>query len=382
MSQANIQFAAAEWRGMIGDDFTFGRVRALAKAMARLARAKRKRPKLLVAYDTRFLSREFARAAASTLESEGARALLADRAAPAAAVSLEILRRKLDGGLYVTAGHDPAEYNGLRWIEADGAATDPKRAAEIERLAANPAGAEPDAGEGERLAAEEIDPSPAYLERLAELVRVDAIGRAGLEVVYDAMHGAGAGWLDQLFLAGSVPVHILNADRDVLFDGRAPDPVPANLDCLADALADRGAALGLATGGDGRRFGIVDSESGFIPAAYIAGLIYDYLVESRGWRLGIAQGAAAAPLVDAVAHHHGLPVYRTASGFEPLASLLARDQVAAGVDEDGGLTIRGHVPESDGILACLLVAEMVAERGPIDGQLKKLLRRLGKEGER
>ena len=332
VSQAGIPFGAAGWRGVIGDDFTFGLVRAGAAAIARAVRAKRKTPKLLVAHDTRFLSPEFARAAAGVLESEGVHALLADRATPAPAVSFEIVRRKLGGGIYISAGQDPAEYNGLRFFDADGAPAGRQRTGEIERLAAELAAGEWDSGEAERSEfetpeLETIDPSPAYLEKLSELVRWDGIRRAGIAVAYDAMHGAGAGWLDRLLVAADVRVHILSEDRDVLFDGRAPDPEPANLDRLAEVVRKNGAALGLASGGDGRRFGILDGQGRFVPQGDILGLIYDYRIESRGWGLGAASG----------------------------------------------------VPEGDGILACLLVVEMAGGRGGLDGQLKKLPRRAGAE---
>jgi phosphomannomutase len=327
MAQADIPFGAAGWRGIIGDDFTFGRVRTAAAAFARQVRARRKNAQLLVAFDTRFFSDEFARAAASTIESEGVHALLADRPTPAPAVSFEILHRKLEGGIYISAGSDPAECSGLRFFGADGAAL------EVERP-------EKESGprETKRPDLETIDPSPAYLERLRELVRLDAIRGARIEMVYDAMHGTGARWLDRLLIDAGIQARVLNEDRDVLFDGRAPDPAPANLSRLAEIVRESGAALGLATSGDCARCGILDGNGRQVSPSRVFALVYEYLVESRGRR---------------------------------------REQLGAATGETGAFTVRGHVPQADGILACLLVAEMVAERGPLEGQLKRMPGRAG-----
>lgn len=379
MPSANIQFNSSICRGVIGEDFTLGRVRMAAAAFARAARSGRKLSKLLVAGDTRFFSDEFARAAALFVGSERVHALLSDRPTPAAAVSLEVLRRKLAGAIYIGSGRDPAEYSGLKFFGADGVALGPQAFEKIEQLGANPPERKSSSKQSESRELETIDPSAAYLERLGELVRLGAIGRAGIELVYDAMHGAAAGWLDRLLVAEGVRVLTLNAERDVLFDGRVPNPVPANLSRLADIVRESGAALGLATDADGGHFGILDGQGRFVPPDHFFGLLYDYLVESRGWRLGVAHGEAGSPLADAVARHHGLRVYPAASGSERLGPLLAQDRIAAALDGDGGVIVRGHVPEGDGILACLLAAEMVAERGPIEKQMQKLFRRVGAE---
>jgi phosphoglucomutase len=333
MARADIQFQAAGWGGIVGEDFTFGRVRSLAAAIARVAGARRKHSAFLVAYDTRFLSDEFAKAAANAVESAGARAFLVNRPTPIPALSFEILRRKMAGGMYVGAGCEPADYNGLKFLEPNGAPAGRERWDEIERIAGESAEEERISGEAESIEIETIDPSEFYLERLRELVRLDAIRSAGMELVCDLMHGTGAGWLDRLLVAAGVTVRVLNEDRDVLFGGRAPDPSPANLEGLGEIVRETGAALGLATGGEGRRFGIVDNKGRCVPPSQIYELLCNYPRESRGWRLQALQ--------------------------------------------DGAITFGGHVPESDGILACLLTAEMVAERGTLDTQLKKLRRRAG-----
>jgi phosphoglucomutase len=383
MSQAGIHFGTAGWRGIIGEEFTFGRVRLAAAAVARLVRKGHKKPVLLVGYDRRFLSEDFARTAAEVLEREGVHAILADRPTPTAAQAYEILRRKTAGGILLTASHNPSEYNGLKFSDESGSPAGPSKAAEIERLAAKLAAEGWKAG-GKKQASgsleiETADFSPAYLERLGELVRFKAMRRARLTVVYDAMHGAGEGWLDRLLAANRIPVETLHSQRDVLFDGHSPDPLPAHLRELAHVVRQNRVSLGLATDDAAERFGILDGGGRFISPNHILGLLYDYLVESRDWRLGVARTVATSRLVDAVARRHGLPVYETKVGFRHIAPLVVEDRVALGGEESAGLTIRGHVPEKDGVLACLLVAEMVAERGPLEEQLAALFRRVGSE---
>jgi phosphoglucomutase len=383
MSHAGIHFGTAGWRGVIGEEFTFGRVRLAAGAVAHLVRKQEKSPKLLVGYDTRFLSEDFARAAAEMLEREGVHAILADRPTPTPALAYEILRRKVSGGILLTASHNPSEYGGLKFSDESGASAGPAKAAEIERLAAKLAGEGWEAKREETASRtteiETADFSPAYLERLGELVRFKAMRRARLTVTYDAMHGAGEGWLDRLLAANRMAVETLHPERDVLFEGQSPDPLPAHLRELAHVVRRNRASLGLATDDAAERFGILDGDGRFISPNHILGLLYDYLVESRGWRLGVARSVATSRLVDAVARMHGLTVYETKVGFRHIAPLVVEDGVALGGEESAGLTIRGHVPEKDGILACLLVAEMRAERGPLEAQLAQLFRRVGSE---
>lgn len=380
MSAAPIRFGTSGWRGVIADDFTFDGVRLAAAAIARHLRAQQRDPCVLVGYDTRFFSEEFGRAAARVLAGEGVRVLLAGRATPTPALSFEIRRRKLQGGVNFTASHNPAEYNGLKFSGADGAPADREHSAEIERIAAELVARRWEAPAREDgQAAETIDACPAYLERLGQLVRFEPIRKAKLALAYDAMHGAGAGWLDRALAERGIPVRVLHAERNVLFGGHAPDPSPDHLGSLAAAVGESGTGLGLATDGDADRFGIVDGGGRFISPNHMLGLVYDYLVRSRGWRLGVVRSVATSHLVDAIASLYGLPVYQTPVGFKYIGPFILEDRVALGGEESAGLSIRGHVPEKDGILACLLAAEMAAEAGPLETQLRDLFRRVGAE---
>ena len=207
-----------------------------------------------------------------------------------------------------------------------------------------------------------------------------ADGAGGFSMVYDALHGCGAGYLDRALAEHGVAVHTIRAERDVLFDGTGPDVSEENLAPLAAAVKAEKAKVGLASDGDADRFGIVDASGKWISPNHILGLLYDYLLESRGWKLDAARSVPTSHLIDGVAKMRGFKVHQTPVGFKYIGQLILKGAIALGGEESAGLSIRGHVPEKDGILACLLVAEMIAaRRAPLDEQLRDLFRRVGRE---
>jgi phosphomannomutase len=376
-----IHFGTSGWRGVIGDEFTFPGVRVAAAAIAEHARSLNKKPTILVGYDTRFFSEEFARAAAETLRANGCGVLFCGAPAPTPAMAYEVRRAKLDGVVNITASHNPAEYNGLKFSGPDGGPALPEVTrdieARVEKLATKSAYGPGREAEEDFTAA---DPREKYLERLGELVRFETIRAAKLSFAFDALHGCGAGYLDRVLASHGIACAAIRTGRDVLFDGGGPDPSEENLAPLRDAVREHGAAAGLATDGDADRFGILDRDGTFISPNHVLALLYDYVVETRGWKLGAARSVATTHLMDAAARIHGAPLYETPVGFKYIGALIEQDKIAVGGEESAGLTIRGHVPEKDGILACLLVAEMIAaRRAPIAEQLRDLFRRVGGE---
>jgi phosphomannomutase len=373
-----IKFGTSGWRAVIAEDFTFANVRLAVAAIAEHVRSRNPKPTLIVGRDTRFFSEEFARTAAAILCEHGVRVLLCEGAAPTPAIAYEIRRRKTDGAINFTASHNPAEYHGLKFSGPDGGPALPEVTRDIE-VRASKLG-ERAAEKSSVVAFETIDPRPPYLERLAKLVNFEAIREAKLTIVTDALHGCGAGYLDRALQAHGVTVHSLRTERDVLFDGAGPDVSEGNLLPLRDAVLEHAAAIGLATDGDADRFGILDSDGSWVQPNHILALLYDYLVETRGWKLPAARSVATTHLIDAVAKSHGTTVFQTPVGFKYIGELIQRDKIALGGEESAGLSIRGHVPEKDGILACLLAAEMVAaRREPLAAQLRALFRRAGRE---
>jgi len=206
------------------------------------------------------------------------------------------------------------------------------------------------------------------------------IQKAKLKIVTDALHGAGAGYLDKVLADHGIAVTARRTERDCLFGGSGPDVDEKNLAPLGKAVKESGARVGLATDGDADRFGIVDGDGAWIQPNLILALVYDYLVETRGWKMAAARSVATTQMVDAAAKSHAQTTYQTPVGFKYIGQLIRKDKIALGGEESAGLTIRGHVPEKDGILACLLVAEMTAARGASIGeQVRAMFKKLGRE---
>jgi phosphomannomutase len=387
MASCPIKFGTSGWRGIIAEDFTFGNVRIAVAAIAEHVLSRNRRPTLLVAHDTRFFSEEFARAAATELSNRGVRPLLGTAAAPTPAVACEIRRRKIDGAINFTASHNPAEYHGLKFSAADGGPALPEVTRDIEaraaKLYARPAektSAFPSPHDARVF--EQVDIASPYLARLGELVRFDELKKQNApRIVFDALHGCGAGYLDRALNEHGIGGHeTIRAERDVLFGGSSPDVSKENLQRLSETVVAHQAQIGLATDGDADRFGIVDAQGRWISPNHILGLLYDYLIQSRGWNLDAARSVATSHLLDAVAAKHGRKVRQTPVGFKYIGQFILQDAIALGGEESAGLSIRGHVPEKDGILACLLVAEMIAARqAPLEEQLRALFRRVGRE---
>jgi phosphomannomutase len=364
-------------------------VRLAVEAIAGHVLSQNKKPTVLVAHDTRFFSEEFARTAAAVLAEHGIRPLVCRGATPTPTVAYEVRRAKLDGAINFTASHNPAEYHGLKFSDGTGGPATKEITKDIEARAAKLAGrgnhsgaAFPSTHGGTEF--EWAEPRALYLQRIAELVRFDTIrgtpAQPGPRIVFDALHGCGAGYLDRVLREHGIKTQTLRTERDVLFDGTGPDVSESNLAPLSKAVKDTGATIGLSTDGDADRFGIVDGAGRWFSPNHILGLLYDYLIESRGWKLGAARSVATSHLLDGVAAKNGQTVHETPVGFKYIGQWILKDAIALGGEESAGLSIHGHLPEKDGVLACLLVAEMMAaRRATLDEQLHDLFRRVGRE---
>jgi alpha-D-glucose phosphate-specific phosphoglucomutase len=366
-----ITFGTSGWRGIIADDFTFGNVRLVTQAIAAYinreadARAK-KQCAVIVGYDTRFLSEKFAETAACVLAANGIKTLLCKRDTPTPVIAFEILRREAAGGINFTASHNPPEYNGLKFSPAWGGPALPATTKAIEKYCRE---LRPDQIKVLRLdeakqqkLVDEIDPRPAYLRRIRELVNFRAIKKSNIKVATDILFGTADGYLDELLEQAGARQKVIHNYRDVLFHGHAPEPAAANLTELTAIMKKESCDLGLATDGDADRFGIVDADGTFInPNLTIALLLY-HLVTTRQWKGVVARSVMTTSLIDKIAHHFGIEVIETPVGFKYIGEAMVNHpkEFIIGGEESGGLTIRGHVPEKDGILACLLVAEAVA----------------------
>jgi phosphoglucomutase len=375
-----IKFGTSGWRGLIADDFTFANVRLAVTAIAEHLKSKTAKPTILVGYDTRFYSEEFSALAVAVLAEHGIRAILCETFTPTPAIAYEIQRAKLDGAINFTASHNPAQYHGLKFSTSDAGPALPEVTKDVEARSARlfasggvQALTDPAAAE------EKANLCKAYLGRLEQLVRFDVLAKGRAKFAVDALHGCGAGYLDRALIDHGVPIEAIRVGRDVLFDGTGPDVSEENLSPLRNLVLSSRTTAGLATDGDADRFGIVDSDGSWVQPNLILALVYDYLVESRGWKMPAARSVATSELVDAAAKFHGQTTFQTPVGFKYIGQLIREDKIALGGEESAGLTIRGHVPEKDGILACLLVAEMLAARGASVGeQVGQLFKKVGR----
>jgi phosphoglucomutase len=365
---------------VVADNFTFPNIRLAAAGIAHFLLTQSARPRVVVGYDTRFLSEKFAEAAAETLRSHGVETRVCSRPDPTPALAFEIILNHLDGGVNITASHNPAEYNGLKFSSADGAPALPEITRAIEDCAARVLSGNLPAtgGRSDSDLRQPCDPRPAYLEDLRRKVDLQAIGSAKLTIAFDPLYGTARGYLNALLQETGATVHTLHDFRDVLFQGVGPEPSQENLGELAQFVQVNHCAVGLSTDGDADRFGIVDADGTWIHPNYILGLLADYLIELRKIPGGLGRSVATTHLIDAVANYHHVPVYQTPVGFKYIGELIKEDKIALGGEESAGLTIRGHLPEKDGILACLLVAETVAKRGiSVKQQLDALFKKVG-----
>ena len=361
-----ITFGTSGWRDVIADTFTFANVRLVTRAIAEYVLVEGgPEPRVVVGYDTRFLSEAFAAEAAAVLAAHGIRVFLCDRDVPTPVVAYEVTRRGAAGALNVTASHNPPEYNGLKFSGPSGgpvqtAITD-RIEARVQELLGQPEAPYPPLTEMEAKGlVVRIDPRPAYLGRLRELVNFSAIAAARLKVAVDLLYGTARGYLDPILLEAGCEVHTIHDSHNPGFGGHAPDPSEENLQELAGVVRSGGFHLGVATDGDADRYGILDRDGSFIEPNYILALLLQHLIKTRGWRGGVARSVATSHLVDAVARHQAVPVYETKVGFKYLGELITQGKVLLSGEESAGLSIQGHVPEKDGILAVLLVVEMVA----------------------
>jgi alpha-D-glucose phosphate-specific phosphoglucomutase len=374
-----IKFGTSGWRAIVAEEFTVANIRLAVAGIAAYVKTQPQPHRVLVGRDPRFLGESFVAEAARVLAGAGVKPIVIPDATPTPAIAHAVRTLKTTGAINFTASHNPPEYNGIKYSSPDGAPALPEVTKQIEAaIAAFPDDYVVPKTEPPASGFETADVKPAFLKRLGELVDLKAIAKSGIKVVFDPFWGAGRGYSSDLLRDAGVKVETVHDYRDVLFGGHAPEP---DDHLLADAKAkmrEIGAAIGIATDGDADRFGIVDGDGTFIQPNYVIALLLDYLVETRGWKNGVAKSVATTNLINAVAEHHKVPLYETPVGFKYIGELIIEDKIAIGGEESAGLTIRGHVPEKDGVIAGLLVAEMVATRGKSIGmQLKELFGKVG-----
>ena len=374
-----IRFGTSGWRAVMAEEFTFANVRRAVGGIARyVASQKRQGARVIVGRDPRFLGETFCAMAAEILEAHGIAPLLVAEPAPTPAFAHAVTSNKADGVINFTASHNPPEYNGIKFSTPDGCPALPEVTKKIEAAIVDGDGAQPGKPQTASAKRGALDPKPGYLKRLGEIIDLEVIRKANLRVVFDPMWGAARGYPDQLLRGAGLQVATVHDYRDVLFGGHAPEPDDHLLEDLRKKMRETGAQIGIATDGDADRFGVVDADGTFMQPNYVIALLFDYLVESRGWKNGVAKSVATTNLVNALAEKHGVELHETPVGFKYIGELIMQDKIAIGGEESAGLSIRHHVPEKDGVLAGLLCCEAVARRGKSLGeQLKAVCNQVG-----
>jgi phosphoglucomutase len=355
-----IRFGTSGWRAVLADEFTFGNARRVVTAIARVLRADGAAGRtVLVGYDTRFLADRFASEAARLLRSHGFPAELAARPVPTPVLAFEIRRRGAAGALNFTASHNPPRYLGIKFSTADGAPALPELTARVEEEIA---GIEEAAAPGEE-SVPAFDPVGPYLADLATKVRADDVGRAAPHFSLDFRFGTSAGFLDGFLEKTGARLERLNARPDPLFGGESPQCGARELVRLGEAVCRHGSRLGLSCDGDADRFGVCDEKGEYVlPNRLLSLLLWD-LLGRKGRRGGVARSVATTHALDAIAAKFGVPLHETPVGFKYIGEKLIAGEIIFGAEESAGLTVEGHVPEKDGILADLLAAEMVGATG-------------------
>ncbi len=372
-----IRFGTSGWRAIIADDFTFGNVRTVTEAICSYLKSQPTGDKgtLIVGHDSRFMGETFTDLAAQIAAAKGFTVLKCTGPTPTPTISHAIRANGALGGMNFTASHNPPEYQGIKFSTADGAPALPEVTKQIETGIARSIKVDDEPGGEIR----EHDPRPAYLEDLKTKIRFDVLGQAKGRYAYDPLWGTGRGYLNAVLEENGLEVETIHDWRDVTFGGQAPEPGEEHIGELKKLVIEKGLTLGLATDGDGDRFGVIDANGEFITPNRLIALLTDYLFESRGWSLGVARSVATSHQVDRVAKARGIKLYETPVGFKFIGELIIKDEIILGGEESAGLSIRGHYPEKDGILACLLAAEAVAARGSsLTEQLNELFKRDGK----
>ena len=368
---ASIKFGTSGWREIIARDFTFDNVRLATQGIADYLKSEVRNPKseisgrqpvVILGHDTRFLGRHFSLAAAEVLAANGIEPLLCDRDTPTPVISYAIRHRKAIGGINMTASHNPAEYQGLKFSTSNGAPATPDVTKQIEAniVKLQAANFSFNGAVIGTYTCKTFNPQPDYFKQLHRLIEFSVLKKAKLKVAVDISYGTAHGYLDVLLESVGAKVTMFHNELNPLFGGHHPEP---NAEGMADAakfVRSGKAQIGLGTDGDADRFGIVDKDGTWLTPNQILALALYHLKKNRGWTGAVVRTVPTSHQVDAVAKLFGVKVYETPVGFKYIGALMESEPIIVGGEESGGLSVKGHLPEKDGILACLLMAELVA----------------------
>jgi len=381
----SIKFGTDGWRAVISDTFTFANLRLVSQAMADYILAENSTtPSVVIGFDTRFLSDRYAAEVARVMAANDIQTWLARADTPTPAISYAVVNKKATAGVMITASHNAPRYNGVKLKSAFGGSASPEQNKRIEQLLQRnqeslrgPNLMELEAGiRAGRIV--KFDPAWAYYEHLGTLVDLDIVSGAELRVVCDGMYGSGRGSIGEMLTRGRTRVQNIRAEMNPGFGGIHPEPIAKHLGMLISTIQSGHWDVGLATDGDADRIGAVDARGQFVDPHRIFALVLRYLLEKRGWTGAVVRTVSTTRMLDRIAADHGLPLVETPVGFNHIADLMIANGVVMGGEESGGMSVKGHIPEGDGVLMGLLLLEVMAEAGkPLHALVEELLAQYG-----
>nr|BAL53214.1 phosphoglucomutase [uncultured Chloroflexota bacterium]BAL54772.1 phosphoglucomutase [uncultured Chloroflexota bacterium] len=381
----HIRFGTDGWRGVIAEDYTFDNVRRAAQGFASYLLKQGKRDEwVVIGYDKRFQSENFALAAAEVLTGNGLRVYLTQEATPTPVIAYAVVHQRACGAINITASHNPPTDNGFKVRDEHGGAIPPQGLKEIESLIP------PEVQAVKRLPANEaeaqgrlvrFDAAPAYIEHIQTLIDLEPLRQAGLTLLVDPMWGNGAGWFPRLLGGGKTRIIEIHNVRNPIFpEMKRPEPIPPNINIGLQATREHAADALLITDGDADRFGLGDEHGQFVNQLRVYALLAYYLLEVRGERGPIVKTLSTTTMLNRLGEMYGVPVYETGVGFKYVAPKMLEVNALIGGEESGGYAFRNHVPERDGILAGLYLLDFMVRTGRRPSQLLELLfQKLGQE---
>ncbi len=372
-SNREIKFGTDGWRAVIGDTFTFKNVKRVSQATADyLFRLKPKgaKIKIVVGYDTRFQSEKFAEVSACVFAANGIKVILSDRATPTPTISFCVKKKKLDLGIMITASHNPPEFYGFKIKSSTGGSADVSITKAVERLLSKkePRSISLNEGVKKKLIIKENVISE-YIRFLRSYLDLSKLRNCKFKVLLDCMYGSGNGYMKEVVDGTGIDLEIMRNERNTYFEGRGPEPVQKNLSKIIDRMKNENFDLGLVLDGDADRIAAIAPGGEFIHPQKILGLLALHLKEDRGFSGGMVKTIAGTTMMDHIADYLGIKLYETPVGFKYISKLMEKEEILVGGEEAGGMGFKNYIPERDGTLAGLLLAEMMAYRNKSMGKI-------------
>jgi phosphomannomutase len=371
MPHPQIKFGTDGWRGLIADDFTFANVRIAAEAIAaylhsRTALGEEDPAKgIAIGYDTRFGSKSFARACAEVVASTGIPVLLADRITPTPALSFGVRQRGCAGGIMITSSHNPAEWNGVKYKGWYGGSGKPSIIAEIETYLGRPV-----ARPAQPAVIREVDFLPDYLTAIENFTSLDALQKSGMKFVIDSMYGAGGTIICDIFARMGVAHVQIRGNPDPVFPGINPEPIEPHIRALGEAVVANDCQAGLCTDGDADRIGATDEHGEFVDPHKIFCVLLSWVLKRHNdWPGAVTRAFNTTKMLDRICAKHGRELIEHGIGFKFVCDYMLEREIVMGGEESGGIGFQRHLPERDGLLNSLLLANVMAEEGKTLGQL-------------